>query len=98
MRLPRGAIAMISETDQREAFNAGRFSIEVAENGSGSVALQYFGGETRPALVPLENVAGKTRHMPDGFLEADENRIAAEGMEYLERLLPRRFNPGKPFV
>ena len=96
--LPRGAIAMISETDQREAFNAGRFSIEVAENGSGSVALQYFGGETRPALVPLENVAGKTRHMPDGFLEADENRIAAEGVEYLERLLPRRFNPGRPFV
>lgn len=96
--LPRGAISMISETDQREAFDAGRFAIEVAESGSGSVALQYSGGATRPALVPLENVAGKTRHMPDGFLEADENRISTEGMEYLGRLLPPRFTPGRPFV
>lgn len=96
--LPRGAIAMISETDQREAFEAGCFAVEVAERGSGSVALQYSGGATRPALVPLENVAGKTRHMPDGFLEADENRVSTEGTEYLERLLPRRFMPGRPFV
>ena len=96
--LPRGAISMISETDQREAFDAGRFAIEVAESRSGSVALQYSGGATRPALVPLENVAGKTRHMPDGFLEADENRISTEGMEYLGRLLPPRFTPGRPFV
>lgn len=96
--LPRGAIAMISETDQREAFEAGCFAVEVAERGSGSVALQYSGGATRPALVPLEYVAGKTRHMPDGFLEADENRVSTEGTEYLERLLPRRFMPGRPFV
>ena len=96
--LPRGAISMISETDQREAFEAGRFAVEVADSGSGSVALQYSGGETKPALVPLENVAGKTRHMPIGFLDADENRVSRQGMEYLERLLPRRFVPGRPFV
>jgi ATP-dependent phosphofructokinase / diphosphate-dependent phosphofructokinase len=96
--LPRGAIAMISETDQQEAFEAGRFAVEVAENGSGSVALQYTGGVTKPALVPLDKVAGKTRHMPDDFLDSDENRMAAPGMAYLERLLPRMFEPGKPFV
>jgi 6-phosphofructokinase 1 len=96
--LPRGSIAMISKTDQREAFDAGRFAVEVAETGSGSVALQYSGGLTTPALVPLEKVAGKTRHMPDDFLEAHENRVAAPGIAYLERLLPRVFDPGKPFV
>ncbi|MEX0956449.1 MAG: diphosphate--fructose-6-phosphate 1-phosphotransferase [Rhizobiaceae bacterium] len=96
--LPRGAIAMISKTDQQEAFEAGRFAAEIAESGSGSVALQYSGGETRPALVPLDKVAGKTRHMPDDFLDADENRIAAPGMAYLERLLPRTVEAAKPFV
>ncbi len=96
--LPRGAIAMISETDQKEAFEAGRFAVEVAENGSGSVALQHTSGVTAPALVPLQSVAGKTRHMPDDFLEKDENRVAAPGIAYLERLLPRVFDPGKPFV
>lgn len=96
--LPRGAIAMISKTDQQEAFEAGRFAVEVAESGSGSVALQYSGSETRPVLVPLDKVAGKTRHMPDDFLDAHENRIAAPGMAYLERLLPRTIEAAKPFV
>ncbi|MBO6718863.1 MAG: diphosphate--fructose-6-phosphate 1-phosphotransferase [Rhizobiaceae bacterium] len=96
--MPRGAISMISETDAKEAFEAGRFAVEVAESGSGSVALQYAGGVTKPALVPLDNVAGKTRHMPDDFLDRDENRLAAPGIAYFDRLLPRMFEPGKPFV
>jgi 6-phosphofructokinase 1 len=96
--LPRGAISMISEVDQKEAFEAGAFAVRATENGSGSVALQYTGGVTKPALVPLDKVAGKTRHMPDEFLAKDENRVAGPGFAYLERLLPRVFDPGKPFV
>ena len=96
--LPRGAVAMISPVDQQEAFAAGRFAMDVAESGSGSVALRFAEGRTSPALVPLDKVAGKTRHMPADFLDADENRLAAPGAAYLERLLPRTFEIGKPFV
>jgi 6-phosphofructokinase len=96
--LPRGNIGMISEVDAREAFDAGAYAVTVAGEGGGSVALQFDGEKTVTRRVPLENVAGKTRHMPDDFLDGEENRLSAKGMAYLERLVPRRFNPAKPFV
>jgi 6-phosphofructokinase 1 len=96
--LPRGAISMISPVDAKEAFDAGAFAVEAADKGGGSVALQVEGGKTVIRLVPLSNVAGKTRHMPDDFLGADGNQISATGLAYLQRLLPKRFEVGKPFV
>jgi len=96
--LPRGAVATINETDAREAFACGVFAVEAAARGGGSVALRFDGGETQPALVPLEAVAGKTRRMPADFLLPHENRLAPAGRAYFERLLPRRFAVAKPFV
>ena len=96
--LPRGNIGMISPVDAQEAFDAGAYAVTVAGEGGGSVALQYDGSRIVTRKVPLENVAGKTRHMPDDFLNADENRLSATGRAYFERLLPRRYNPAKPFV
>lgn len=96
--MPRGAISMISPVDAREAFDAGAFAVEAAGKGGGSVALQYEGGKTLVKLVPLSNVAGKTRHMPDDFLKPDENQLSAAGLAYLQRLLPKKFEVGKPFV
>lgn len=96
--MPRGYVGMINETDSREAFDAGAFAVEAADRGGGSVALQVENGRTVLKLVPLGNVAGKTRHMPDGFLDPDANRLSAEGLAYFERLLPRKFEVGKPFV
>jgi 6-phosphofructokinase 1 len=96
--LPRGAIAMISPVDAKEAFEAGAFAVEAAGRGGGSVALQFDGRNTLTKLVPLANVAGKTRHMPDDFLEPEENRLSAAGLAYLARLLPKTFEVGKPFV
>ncbi|RCS23848.1 diphosphate--fructose-6-phosphate 1-phosphotransferase [Phyllobacterium salinisoli] len=96
--LPRGNIGMINPTDAREAFEAGVFAVEAAARGGGSVALQYENGATVPRLVPLADVAGKTRHMPDDFLLPDANQVSSQGMAYMERLLPRRFDPAKPFV
>jgi 6-phosphofructokinase len=96
--LPRGNVATINDTDAREAFQAGVFAVEAAARGGGSVALQYANGITRPQLVPLANVAGKTKHLPDDFLLTDSNRISAKCKAYLERLLPRRFEVAKPFV
>jgi len=96
--MPRGAISMISPVDAKEAFDAGAFAVEAAGKGGGSVALQYDGAKTIVKLVPLSNVAGKTRHMPDDFLKPDENQMSETGLAYLKRLLPKKFEVGKPFV
>ncbi len=96
--MPRGAISMISPVDAREAFDAGAFAVEAAGKGGGSVALQVENGTTVIRLVPLSNVAGKTRHMPDDFLMSGENQLSETGLAYFERLLPRKFEVGKPFV
>jgi 6-phosphofructokinase len=68
--LPRGYIGVIDETDRKEAFAAGAFAAQSALTGSGSVVLHYDGDRIQPLIVPLERVAGKTRHMPDDFLPA----------------------------
>jgi ATP-dependent phosphofructokinase / diphosphate-dependent phosphofructokinase len=96
--LPRGAISMISPVDAKEAFDAGAFAVDAADKGGGSVALQYDGSKTVVKLVPLSNVAGKTRHMPEDFLKPDENQMSETGLAYLKRLLPKKFEVGKPFV
>ena len=96
--LPRGNIGMVSPVDAREAFEAGVFAVEAAERGGGSVALQEEGGKTVLRLVPLSAVAGRTRHMPAGFLDPHENRLSDEAHAWLARLLPRRFDPARPFV
>ena len=96
--LPRGNVSTISSTDAREAFEAGAFAVEAAARGGGSVALQVENGITIPRLVPLANVAGKTRHLPDDFLLPAGNQIASPCRAYLERLLPKRFELAKPFV
>ena len=96
--LPRGYVGTVSPTDAREAFEAGVFAIEAAAQGGGSVALQVENGKTVIRLVPLSAVAGKTRHMPADFLHVDENRLAAAGHAYFDRLVPKRFDPAKPFV
>lgn len=96
--LPRGNIATINQTDQKEAYEVGAFAVRSLERGNGSVALQWDGRQTSMALVPLSAVAHKTRHMPDNFLHPSENRLDGPALAYLGRLLPRRFEPVRPFV
>jgi hypothetical protein len=48
--------------------------------------------------VPLSNVAAKTRHMPDDYITAEGTGLTTKGMAYLERLVPKKFAVGKPFV
>jgi 6-phosphofructokinase len=96
--MPRGNIATISPVDQKEAFEAGAFAVQAVPEGSASVALQFDGERTIVKSVPLGNVAGKTRLMPDDFLHPEENRLSEAGIAYLRRLLPQKFTVGKPFV
>lgn len=96
--LPRSHTGVINATDQREAFAAGAFAVEVAESGSFSVALQYDGTSTRPVRIPLEAVAGKTRHMPDSFMLPHQDQVSQDCMAYLSRLLPPKPDLARPFV
>lgn len=96
--LPRSHVGIANATDQHEAFQAGAFAVSVIESGSCSVALRYEGGATKPVQVPLEAVAGKTRHMPDDFLHPDQDQVSDAGIAYLTRLLPPRPDLGRPFV
>jgi ATP-dependent phosphofructokinase / diphosphate-dependent phosphofructokinase len=96
--MPRGNIATISPVDQTEAFEAGAFAVRAIPEGSASVALQFDGQRTVMKSVPLGNVAGKTRLMPDNFLHPEENWLSEAGIAYLQRLLPQKFSVGKPFV
>ena len=88
---------MIDETDRKEAFAAGAFAVQNALTRSGSVVLHYNGDGIEPLIVPLDRVAGKTRHLPDDFF-ADSNTISDEGRRYFRRLLPKRPDIFLPFV
>src|ERR1700733_9074449 len=96
---------MIDETDRKEAFAAGAFAAQSALTGSGSVVLHYDRDRIEPLIVPLDRVAGKTRHMPDDFF-VGSNTISDEGRRYFRGLLPngpissRRSceNPGKSIL
>jgi 6-phosphofructokinase len=96
--LPRGYVGAINATDSKEAYEAGVFAVEVAARGGGSVALKHEGGRTVMRQVALDAVAGKTRHMPDDFMQPDANRLSETGMAYLKRLIPEKYQVGKPFV
>ncbi|WP_413988722.1 diphosphate--fructose-6-phosphate 1-phosphotransferase [Labrys okinawensis] len=96
--LLRGYIGVIDETDAKEAFEAGAFAAQSAFTaGSGSVVLHYDGHRTTPRIVSLDQVAGRTRHMPDSFF-AGSNAISPEGRRYFQRLLPKRPDIFTPFV
>jgi ATP-dependent phosphofructokinase / diphosphate-dependent phosphofructokinase len=96
--LPRGNIATINAQDAEEAFFCGRFAIEAADHGGGSVAIQLEGDKTVYRTIDLGLVAAKTRHMPASFLKTDENTLSEEGIAYFERLVPRRYKVAHPFV
>jgi 6-phosphofructokinase 1 len=96
--MPRGFVGAISRVDQQEAFDAGAFAVAVAGEGGGSVALQVENGKTVLRKVPLINVAGKTRHMPEDFLDAAGTDLAPAGRAYFDRLVPKKYDIGKPFV
>ncbi|MDZ5452912.1 diphosphate--fructose-6-phosphate 1-phosphotransferase [Labrys sp. ZIDIC5] len=95
--LPRGYLGIIDEADAKEAFEAGAFAAQSAFTGSGSVVLHHDGKHTSPRIVALDQVAGRTRHMPDSFFTG-ANAVSDEGRAYFRRLLPPRPDIFTPFV
>lgn len=89
--LQRCFIGCRSDRDADEAREVGEKAVQFAmwDNVNGSVAIR------RPVLdysvdyelVPLENVAGKTRHMPDEFINAEGNGVTPAFRAYCRPLL-----------
>ncbi len=89
--LQRSFMGCRSDRDAREAREVGEKAVQYAmwDNVDGSVVIR------RPVmnysvdydLVPLEQVAGKTRHMPDGFINAEGNGVTQEFHAYCRPLL-----------
>jgi len=84
-----------SDRDAREAREVGEKAVQYAmwDNVDGSVVIR------RPVLnysvdydlVPISMVAGKTRHMPDNFINAEGNGVTDDFRNYCRPLLGSNF-------
>jgi 6-phosphofructokinase 1 len=89
--LQRSFMGIQSDRDAREAREVGEKAVQYAmwDNVDGSVVIR------RPVLdysvdydlVPIEKVAGKTRHMPDHFINAAGNGVTEDFKNYCRPLL-----------
>jgi 6-phosphofructokinase 1 len=89
--LQRSFIGCRSDRDAHEAREVGEKAVQFAmwDNVDGSVVIR------RPVLdysvdydlVPLSKVAGKTRHMPDNFINEAGNGVTEDFMNYCRPLL-----------
>jgi 6-phosphofructokinase len=88
--LQRSFIGCVSDVDQREAREVGEKAVQFAMWGerSGSVAIQRNGDYSVDyQLIPLEDVAGKTRVMEDAFISESGTDVTDAFRAYLRPLL-----------
>jgi 6-phosphofructokinase 1 len=86
--LQRSFPGMVSAVDAREAWGAGAAAVRAAVRGacaSGSIAIRR--KPTRKygvcfEVVPLDSVAGRTRHMPREFIAAAGNDVTPAFLDY----------------
>ncbi len=90
--LQRSFAGCVSDVDQREAREVGEKAVQYAMWGEadGSVAIERTGDySVEYRLVPLGEIAGKTRTMPDEFIDAAGTGITDAFRLYLRPLLGR---------
>jgi len=88
--IQRSFVGCVSDVDQREAREVGEKAVQYAmwEGQDGSVTIQRTGFYSVDyKLVPLQAVAGKTRHMPDEFIDAAGTGVTDAFRLYLRPLL-----------
>lgn len=93
--LQRSFLGVVSDVDQREAREVGEMAVKfaVGDNRDGSVVIH------RPVLnygvsydlVSLRDVAAKTRHMPDEFINAEGNGVTPAFDAYCRPLVGSDF-------
>jgi ATP-dependent phosphofructokinase / diphosphate-dependent phosphofructokinase len=88
--LQRSFFGCVSDVDQQEAREVGEKAAQFAiwHNLDGSIAIQRTGEYSVDyRLVPLSEVAGKTRHMPDAFINEAGNNVTDAFRYYCRPLL-----------
>jgi len=85
--LQRSFAGCASETDAKEARGVGAAAVKEAVSGvrDGSMAIKRKAGKKYAVefkRVPLRNVAGKTKHMPDAFISKAGNDVTAAFIRY----------------
>jgi 6-phosphofructokinase 1 len=88
--LQRSFLGCVSDVDQREAREVGEKAVQYAQWGSdnGSVTIHRTGFySVEYKLSPLEDVAGKTKVMPDSFINQAGTNVTDDFLMYLRPLL-----------
>lgn len=87
--LQRSFAGVVSDTDRKEAREAGEMAAKFASKGlTGSVAIKRVAEYViNYELVPLENVAAKTKLMPKEFINKEGNYITREFLDYVRPLV-----------
>lgn len=86
----RSFVGCVSQVDQVEAREVGEKAAQYAirHNQDGSVAIRRIADyAVEYFLTPLETVAGKTRLMPDEFINADGNGVTEAFINYCRPLV-----------
>ncbi|HOH82848.1 MAG TPA: 6-phosphofructokinase, partial [Candidatus Syntrophosphaera thermopropionivorans] len=92
--LQRSFIGCVSDVDQREAREVGERAAHYAiwYNLDGSISIQRTGFySVNYQLENLSDIAGKTRHMPDEFINESGNGVTDAFKYYLRPLLGSGF-------
>ncbi|MBL8028578.1 MAG: 6-phosphofructokinase [Fibrobacteres bacterium] len=88
--LQRSFLGCVSATDASEAREVGEKAVQYAvwHSVDGSVAMNRVGDYAiEYSLQKLEDVAAKTKHMPDNFINAEGNYVTAEFLSYARPLI-----------
>lgn len=92
--LQRSFLGCVSDVDQAEARAVGQKAVEFAmdHNVDGSVVILRTGEySVEYKLVPLEDIAAKTKLMPDKFINKSGNHVTEEFRNYIRPLLGSDF-------
>jgi len=98
--LQRSFAGCVSETDAKEARGVGATAVKEAIKGTrdGSIAIKRKAGKKYAVefkRVPLKNVAGHTKHMPDSFINKEGNDVTAAFIRYAAPIVGKLPTIGK---
>lgn len=93
--LQRSFMGIVSNRDANEAREVGEIAVQYAmwDNVDGSVVIRrpILNYSAAYDLVPIEEVAGKTRHMPAEFINSEGNGTTEEFHNYCRPLVGSHF-------
>ena len=95
--MQRSFLGCVSDVDQKEAREVAEKAVQYAliDNLDGSVVMERTGDYAVDfRLVDLKEIAAKTKHMPEEFINAAGNNVTEAFIKYAKPLIGSGFNPG----